>query len=87
VSGKIDITDAYLRFDEHGTCHTDAKVFAERIHLDATAWHGGPRWLCVHEKGNPECPPVDGEWLIAGYGGVAWIGFSPPSTSTEKGSR
>jgi hypothetical protein len=85
VSGKIDITDANLRFDEHGTCHTDASALIERVHIDATAWRGGHRWLSIHEEGNPECPPITGEWLIAGRGS-GYIGISPPSTHTSDSS-
>jgi hypothetical protein len=89
VSGRIDISGAYLRFDEHGTCHTDASALIEQVTIDATAWHGGHRWLCIHEEGNPECPSIDGEWLIVSRassgGAIGYIVGSPPSTHTSDG--
>jgi hypothetical protein len=84
--GEIKITDAYLRFDEHGTLHTDAALQIDRSHLDSLAWHGGRRWLCIHEPGNPACPSLSVEALIVGPRAGAFVISSPPSTHTSDGS-
>lgn len=62
MTGFINISGARIRFDEHGTAHTDAQVRAEGVAFER---HSGSIWLCVHRPGDPECPTPS-----VTYGGI-----------------